>query len=80
MIKEEYLHDFDQSTQIRPIREVFKPNYGVTYAEPADTSRALGSIKLEGLTVQEHPEYKSRMTRAELEHIQASEKATYINS
>ena len=42
MIQEEYLADFDSSGHIKPIRDVIKPNFGVIYSEPADTSRALG--------------------------------------
>ena len=67
MVQEEYLPDYDDSSQIRPIREVIKPTYGVVYSEQADNSRAVASCRIEGALASEAPEFKSKLTKAELE-------------
>lgn len=73
------LEDFDQSaSEFKPISEIIKMNYGVTYDEPADKRRKAAGIKHVGMNIQEAPQNQSRIvTKEALGEKQNTERARY---
>ena len=66
MIQESYLKGIDISGQQIPFRECITASYGVTYQESADGRRQVKAIKIGGMSYQESPVAKSKMSRKDL--------------